>query len=291
MKKSVIELHIAVLILSGASLFAKLITLSALDTITIRCLIAALTLFAYIKFTDTRMGLARRTDVGWILLMGVIVAVHWVVFFTAVKASSVAIVIIAHYTFPVITVLMESLFYHRPIDRHNLLTALIVFGGVYLAVPGGFAGGSLAAGAGLGILSACLYSLRNVLYRKYLKGYPSSAMMFYQTAAAGAVLLPFLSPGIDLAADHRWVYLIVLGIIFTAFAHTLYVGSLRAIRASTVGLISCIEPIYAMILAAFFLGEKPGAQTVAGALIVVTAAIYTSIRVNQATREEAGKVT
>jgi drug/metabolite transporter (DMT)-like permease len=200
MKKSLIELHIALIILSGASLFAKLITLSATDIIALRCLIATLTLFVFVKLTATRLDLRCRADVGWILLMGLIVAVHWVVFFTAVKLSSVAIVIIAHYTFPVITVLMESLLYRRPIDRHNLLTALIVFGGVYLAVPGGFAGGSLAAGAGLGILSAFLYSLRNVLYRKYLKGYPSSAMMFYQTAVAAAVLLPFLSPDIDLAA-------------------------------------------------------------------------------------------
>jgi drug/metabolite transporter (DMT)-like permease len=291
MKKSLIELHTAVIILSGASLFAKLITLPALDAITLRCLIAALTLFAYIKLTGARMGLARRTDIGWILLMGVIVAIHWVVFFTAVQVSSVAIVLTAFYIFPIITVLLESLFYRHPVDRRNLLLALVVFGGIYLAVPGGFTGGRLAVGAALGILSAIVYALRNVLYRKYMKGYPSSVMMFYQTAIAGAILLPFLSPDIDLIADHRWAYLIALGVIFTAVAHSLYVNSLRTIRASTVGLISCMEPIYGMILAAFFLGEKPGVQTMAGALIVVTAAVYTSVRVNQATRVEAGKVT
>jgi drug/metabolite transporter (DMT)-like permease len=291
MKKSLIELHTAVIILSGASLFAKLITLTATDIIVLRALIAALTLFVFVKLTGTRMGLRCRADLGWLLLIGLIVAVHWVVFYTAVQVSSVAIVLTAFYTFPVVTVLMESLFYRRPIDRSNFLTALVVFGGVYLAVPGGFAGGRLAMGAALGIFSGVLYALRNVLYRKYLKGYPSSAMMFYQAAVAGAVLLPFLSPGIDLTADHRWAYLIALGVVFTAVAHTLYVNSLRTIRASTAGLISCMEPIYGMILAAVFLGEQPGIQTMAGALIVVTAAVYTSIRVNQATREEAGKAT
>lgn len=289
MNKSLIELHLAVLILSGASLFAKLITLSPLDAITIRALIAALTLFIYIKLTGKGLKLERRTDAGWILATGIIVAVHWVVFFTAVQASSVAIVLTAFYIFPIITVLMESLLYRRPIDGRNLLLALIVFGGIYLAVPGGFTGGRFTVGAGLGICSAFLYSLRNVLYRKYLRDYPSSTMMFCQTAIAGAVLLPFLSPHLDLVADHRWAYLIALGVVFTAVAHTLYVGSLRTIRASTAGLISCMEPVYGILLAVLILGERPGMQTIAGALIVVSAALYTSIRVNRAGREEAGK--
>jgi drug/metabolite transporter (DMT)-like permease len=275
--------------MSGAGLFAKVITLPALDIIAIRSLIAALTLFVFVRLTKAPLGFARRSDMLWTLLMGVIVAVHWIVFFTAVQVSSVAIVVVAIYTFPVITVLLESLFYRRPIDRHNLVTALIVFGGVYLAVPGGFAGGRFAAGAGLGVLSALLYSLRNVLYRKYLKAYPSSAMMFYQVAVAAVALLPFLTPGLDLGMELRWLYLLALGVVFTAVAHTLYVDSLRVIRASTAGLISCMEPIYAIILAALILGERPGLQTVAGALIVVAAAVHTSIRVNQATREEAGK--
>ncbi|MDA8124278.1 MAG: DMT family transporter [Deltaproteobacteria bacterium] len=290
MKRDLIGLHTSVLLLSGASLSAKLITLAATQTIALRALIATLALFVFVKFTGTRMGLRSRADLGWILLTGLIVAAHWVVFFTGIQASSVAIVLTAFYTFPVITVLMEALLHRHAVDRRNLVLALIVFAGVYLAVPGGFAGGRLAIGAALGILSGCLYSLRNVLYRKHLRNYPASAMMLYQTAVVAVVLLPFLSTGIDLRTDHRWIYLLALGVLFTAVAHTLYVNSLRTIRASTAGLISCMEPIYGMILAAVVLGEKPGMQTIAGALIVVTAAVYTSIRVNRTAKEEASKV-
>jgi drug/metabolite transporter (DMT)-like permease len=278
MKKSIIEIHISVIIMSATPLFAKLIMLSPTDIIAFRCLAAALTLLLFTRLTGTRLGLLRRADLGLLLLLGLLIAVHWVSFFTAVQMSGVAISMIAIYTFPVMTVLMEPLFFHERIDRRDLAVALIVLIGVYLAVPGGIRGGRIALGAALGIFSAFLYTLRNLLYRKYLCDYPSSTMMFYQITVAAVLLLPFVTPGIDLMTDFRWIQIIFLGVIFTAVAHTLFVDSLRTIRASTAGLIASMEPIYGMAFAAVVLSEIPGIKTVAGGLIVVGAAVYTSIR-------------
>lgn len=281
MKRSLIELHAAVLIMGGTGLFAKTITLPAGDIIALRCAIASLALLAFVKLTGTRLRVTNRTDVGWIIALGVIVAVHWVCFFTSIQLSSVAVGVIAIFTYPVMTALMEPLFFPEPIDRRNLAIALVVVVAIYLAIPAGATGSRVGLGAALGLLAAFLYSLRNLLYRRYLKHYPSSTIMFYQVAVAAVVLLPFLSPGIDLVIDYRWVQLIALGVVFTAVSHTLYVQSLRAIKASTVGLISCLEPIYGMILAAFFLAEMPAVQTALGGVVVVGAAVYTSVRVNR----------
>jgi drug/metabolite transporter (DMT)-like permease len=270
-----------VIIMSGTGLFAKMITLPAVEIIQLRCLVAALTLLLFVKLTGASLAIARRTDLGWILLMGLIVAVHWIAFFTSIQLSSVAIGIISAFTFPAMTVLMEPWFFREPIDRRNLIIAMIVFGGVYLAIPGGLTGGKVALGAAWGILSAFLYAVRNILYRKHLSHYPSSAMMFYQVAVAAIVLLPFLSPDIDLVTDHRWLYIVVLGVIFTAVSHTLFIDSLRLIKASTAGMLTSLEPIYGIILAAVLISEMPEVKTVAGALIVVTAALYTSLRVHR----------
>jgi drug/metabolite transporter (DMT)-like permease len=103
-------------------------------------------------------------------------------------------------------------------------------------------------------------------------------MMFYQIAVAAVLLLPFVTHGIDLVTEQRWIYIILLGVVFTALAHTLFVGSLRTIKASTAGMIASMEPIYGMTFAALVLSEIPALKTVAGGLIVVGAAVYTSIR-------------
>lgn len=278
MKKSLIELHISVVIMSATSLFAKLINLSPTDITAFRCLIASIALLLFARLTGTRLALLRRSDLGLLLLMGLFMALHWIAFFAAVQMSGVGIALIAVYTFPIMTVLMEPLFFPERIDGRDLSIALIVLAGVWLAVPGGLRGGQIAFGAFLGIVSALLLTLRNILYRKHLRGYPSSAMMFYQIAMAAAILFPFVTPGIDLVTENRWLHLILLGVIFTALSHTLFVGSLRSIKASTAGLIASMEPIYGMLFAAWVLSEIPAIKTVAGGIIVVGAAVYTSVR-------------
>jgi drug/metabolite transporter (DMT)-like permease len=282
MKKSLIELHVSVIIMSVTPLFAKLIHLSPKDITAFRCLVAALTLLLFCSLTGTRLKFDRRSDLGWILFLGFLIAVHWTTFFTAVQMAGVAVSLTTLYSFTIMTVLMEPFFFAERMDSRNLAAALIVIVGIYLAVPGGISGGQVTLGAAFGICSAFFYALRNILYRKYLSHYPPSAMMFYQVAVAGFVLLPFVTPGIDLIVEHRWAYLILLGVIFTATTHTLFVSSLRTIKASTAGLITSLEPIYAMIFAVVILSEIPEIQTVAGAFIVVGVAIYTSIRARQA---------
>jgi drug/metabolite transporter (DMT)-like permease len=281
LKKSLIELHLAVLIMGGTGLFAKLITLPAVQIIQLRCIVAAVALYIFVKVTNTPLALARRGDVGWILLLGFILAGHWITFFTAIQLSTVAIGVISVFTHPILTALLEPWFFREPVNRRSLLLALIVFTGVYLAIPGGLSSGQFALGAASGVLSALLYALRNILYRKHLGHYPASAMMFYQVLIAAVILLPFILPGVDLVTENRWLYLIVLGVVFTAQSHTLFVDSLRAIRASTAGMLSGLEPIYGILWAALILHELPGVRTVIGAAIVVATVAYTSWRVGQ----------
>jgi drug/metabolite transporter (DMT)-like permease len=278
MKNSLFKLHLSVVIMSATPLFAKLVKLSPTDITAFRCLIASLTLLLFARMTGTRLTLLRRSDLGLLLLLGLFMALHWVTFFAAVQISGVGISLIAVYTFPVMTVLMEPLFFRERVDHRDLAVALMVLFGVYLAVPGGLQGGRIAFGALLGIISALLYALRNLFYRKYLCDYPSSTMMFYQITVAAVLLLPFVTRGIDLVTENRWIYIILLGVVFTSLAHTLFVSSLRTIKASTAGMIASMEPIYGMFFAALVLSEIPAVKTVAGGIIVVGAAVYTSIR-------------
>jgi drug/metabolite transporter (DMT)-like permease len=267
--------------MGGTGLFAKLITLPAVQIIQLRCLVAAAVLLLYVKFTGTPLGIRRRADAGWILLLGAIMAGHWIAFFAAIQFSTVAIGVISVFTHPVMTVLMEPFFFRERVSRRSLLLALIVLAGVYLAVPGGISGSRVALGAACGLLAAFLYALRNILYRKHLGRYPASAMMFYQVLAAAVILLPFVLPGVDLVTEGRWLYILLLGVVFTALSHTLFVHSLRVIKASTAGMLTGLEPVYGILWAALLLQELPGIRTIAGALIVVATVVYTSWHVGR----------
>jgi drug/metabolite transporter (DMT)-like permease len=74
---------------------------------------------------------------------------------------------------------------------------------------------------------------------------------------------------------------VVLGVACTALAHTLFIASMRRLSAHTASVVSVLEPVYGIVLAAVLLGEHPDLRTLAGTVLIVAAALLAT---RQATR-------
>ena len=101
-------------------------------------------------------------------------------------------------------------------------------------------------------------------------------MAFYQDFFACIFLLPFVlvSPVIITKSD--WGLLILLGVVFTAFAHTLFIRSMKNIKAQQASIIVSLEPVYGIIFAVLLLSEIPSLRTVIGGILILGAAFYTT---------------
>ncbi|NIR31343.1 MAG: DMT family transporter [Gammaproteobacteria bacterium] len=277
-QRSLLGLHLGTLLLAGTALFPKLITLPAHQIIALRSLVALVALLIFARLQRVRLRLMERRD-GWrIGLVGALMALHWVMIFFCIQMTTVAVGLICLFTFPVIVVFIEPFFSSERIRARDVLSGVAVVFGVYLVVPDMSLEDAYVLGIALGLVSALAYALRHVLYRHYLRAYPSTAMMFYQVAIAALVTLPFLRGGVDLGADLRWLYLLLLGVVFTALPHTLFANSLRHLKAKTVSLITSLQPVYGAVLAVIVLSEWPDARTVAGGVLIVAAAVRESLR-------------
>ena len=71
----------------------------------------------------------------------------------------------------------------------------------------------------------------------------------------------------------RSVCSLVLGVLCTALAHTLFIAALRTVTAHTASVVAALEPVYGIALAFVLLGEVPGARTLAGGALIVGAAV------------------
>lgn len=275
--RSLLELNASLVLLALVPLFAKWVALDAASIVFYRCLFGAIALWAFLCWRRTPLRLARRRDYPIVLLVGALLAVHWVTYFHAIQISTVAVAITAIFTYPALTVLLEPLFAGgrpRPLD---LLLALVALCGVGLIVPAFTLADQVAAGVFWGVLSALLFALRNVMHRHWLRAYPSSQMMFYQLSIVGLLLLPVAAAPAQVAAVD-WLLLVPLGIVFTALGHSLFVGSMRNLRAKTASLIACLQPVYAIMAAALLLAEYPEPRTLLGALLVLSVAVVESRR-------------
>lgn len=278
--EGLLGLHLANLLLAGTALFPKLITLPADQIVALRSLVALAALYAYVRLAGVRLALPRGRDRWRLALVSLLMAAHWVSLFWAIQMTTVAVGLICLFTYPTVVVFLEPWLLGERVRAVDAAAGLAVIAGVYLVVPGRqeAAGPEFATGIALGLASAVLYALRHVLYRRWLSGYPSSAMMLYQVAAVALLLLPLLAGGVDLASDRRWLYLLLLGVFFTALPHTLLAHSLRVLRARTMSLVTGLQPVYGTLLAVLVLREIPDPATVAGGLLIVAAATFESLR-------------
>jgi len=274
--KGLLSVHSAVLIFGLTALFSKLISLTALEITLLRSIFAMLVISILFLGQRKSIQLSKTKDYGTVIVLGVLLALHWVTYFHAMQVSSVAVGVIALYTFPIMTVFLEPLFHGEQPHIKDVMSALTVLFGIYLLVPEFSLSNETTQGILWGVLSALFFALRNIIQGHYFKGYTARHSLFYQTLVTFVVLLPFSFEVIPEVTTIQWGQLLILGIFFTALPHTLFAFGLLNLKAKTVSLVACVQVVYATIFAAFLLSEWPQLSTIIGGLIVVSAAMYES---------------
>lgn len=275
-RAALLELHLGTVLLSGASLFPRIFEIPVHQLVQLRCVIAGLLLFAIARFARHRFTVQTRAEWGWLLLCTLLLGVHWITYYEAIRQGGVALAVVCLYCYPVLTVLLEPLFGETQLHGSDILAGLAVLAGVLIAAnPVG--GSALWLPAALAAFSAFTYALRNTLYRRYLRQHSPYSLMGWQFALVALALLPSLSGGVQMSAPH-WGLMLVFGVLFTAAPHTLFVVGLQHVTAKTMGLINSMMPLYATFFAWLLLGEGAGWHTVVGGSLVVGAAAYESLK-------------
>lgn len=276
--KGLLEVHIAVFLFGMAGLFGKLISLPSIIIVFGRVFFSSIFLFILSYIVKQPLILKSRVHYSCLSLLGIVLAVHWFTFFKAIQLSNVAVGLLTFSTFPVFATFLEPYFFKEKIKSAEVIVALITFTGVCFIVPDFNVSSKITQGVMFGILSGLTFAILSILNRKYVKDYSSLTVSFYEQVMAAFVLCPFLLVQ-DITYSIKDIFLLLLlGIVFTGISHTLFIKSLKTIKAQTASIISCLEPVYGIILAVFVLSELPSLKTLIGGLVILGAAFYSTLR-------------
>ena len=269
--------HASVALFGLAGLFGKWLTLQPHFIVLGRVVFAAAALALIIRLSGGRFSIRRKIDGGLFLLQGLILAVHWILFFESIRVSTVAVGLLAYSSFPVFTAFLEPLFFRTRLSRRHLGLSLACLAGVFLLVPRFSWSERVFQGVVTGLGAGATFALLSIINRKLSFRYASPVVAFYQDAGAALFLLPaaLLKPPALTGRD--FALLAILGLLCTALAHTLFIAGMRRLSAQTASIISALEPVYGIALAALLLGERPSARTIAGGLIILTAVFVLSL--------------
>ena len=276
-REGLLAVHAAVLIFGFTALFSKLLALPALDITFYRSIFAFIAIAIYMAYKKQSYSLNRSQDYFMAASLGVLLATHWVSYFYAMQVSSIAVGVIALYTYPVITVFLEPFFHGEKPHVIDVVTSFAVLFGIYLIVPEFSLDNNTMLGVLSGVFSALMMSLRNIMHRHYFSTYPASQALLYQTVVVVLTLFAFTEMQVSVIEGEQWWLLVLLGIAFTALPHTLFAHSLLHLKAKTVSLIACVQVVYAAVFAAIFLGELISLNVIIGGFIVVSAAMFESL--------------
>ena len=280
-----LQLGIAIFIMSSSGTLGRFIDLPPPITIWLRAIIATLTLFILIKILKVPLSIGWGRQFNLLFISSIFFAGHWVSYFYSLQMSTVAIGMLSMFTYPVMTAILEPIILKTKFDKISIWLSLIAFVGVYFLAPNLDFNNSVTLGVGLGLVSALLYSLRNILLKKNISQHSGLTLMLYQMAIIVLLLFPIVF-FFDLEWKTRltvetWEALLILGVLTSAVGHTLFVKSFRFFTVSTVSILSCLTPLLGTGLGFLVLGEVPKGRTLlAGSIILATAVIesYRSIR-------------
>jgi len=266
-----VKIHIAVFLFGFAGLFGKFLSCSPFIIVLGRTFFASLTLLVYAKkFSHTTLGSLDRKSYIFLILQGILLAGHWVTFFLAIQISSVAVGLVTFASFPLFVTFMEPFFFKEPLKKRDITTALAVFAGILLVIPDVDLSNNVTLGGFYGILSGLTFAILTLLNRRNARASDPIAVAFYQNFFAAVFLIPpilIIQPAAPKLTELP--VLILLGVVFTAMAHTFFIQSLTKIRAQTASVIAGLEPVYGIVLAFFILNEIPRVQTLAGGIIII----------------------
>ncbi|MBB5208900.1 DMT family transporter [Chiayiivirga flava] len=272
------QIHVCVLLWGFTAILGKLISLPALALVWWRMLIVAAVLLALPRVWRGLRALPPRLHLAY-AGVGVLVALHWLTFYGAIKLANASVAVTCIALAPVFLALVEPLVTRRRFEPRELLLGIAVVPGVALVVGGIPA--HMRVGVAVGALSALLVAIFGA-YNKRLVTRADPLTVTCLEIGAGALFLTALAPLFPHAgsafplpdARDAWL-LLLLALACTLLPFTLSLVALRHLSAYAAQLAINLEPIYAIALAIVLLGEQRelGPAFYVGVAIVVGAVV------------------
>jgi drug/metabolite transporter (DMT)-like permease len=221
----------------------------------------------------------RRPDLrqlGLLALGGLLLGSHWLTFFHAVKVSGVAIATLGFASFPAFTLLLEGLLFRERLRAAEFAVVGLVCAGLVLVTPQFELASQASQGLLWAVLSGLLFALLSLTNRVSARGISSVQAALWQNLTIALCLLPLAAPQLPSMAPLDWLWLALLGVFCTGLAHSLFVASLRVLKARTAAVVFAMEPVYGILFAWLLFSEMPSLRILGGGALIVLATLVSA---------------
>jgi len=283
--KNYLHLHFIVFVWGFTAVLGKLITIDALPLVWYRMLIASVLILGFMGIKKYPMKVAPKTFLI-LIVAGIIIALHWVTFFMAIKVSNVSVALASMSTGAFFTALLEPMWYKRKMIGYEVIFGLVVILGLLIIFN---VETQYTLGIVLALVSSLLASIFSLINGKLIQTEKPTLISFYELSAGVLFLTIYLLFQGNFTTEFfhlsivDWWYIFILASVCTVYAFIASVKIMKHISPYTVMLTINLEPVYGIVLAFLIIGdsERMNPLFYVGALIILTTVIANGIIKNK----------
>lgn len=279
--KSYLNLHLIVFIWGFTAVLGALISVREASLVWYRMLLAGLFLLVYLLITKKSFRLPWQEGLK-LLLVGFLIAIHWIFFFKAINVSNVSVTLAMFSVGAFFASVLEPLFYKRKMLWYEVFFGLVIIAGLFMIMQ-----------VEIKYLEGILYALFSVFVGvlftlfngKLIQKHDATVITLYEFFAGFLLVSIYLLydgkfvPEFFNVSGKDWILIIILSSICTAYAFTASVGVMRKLSPYTVMLTTNLEPVYGIVLAYLIIGEdeKMSLSFYIGSIIILLTVILNGV--------------
>ena len=287
LKNARLMLVVSMIVFGTIGLFVRQIPVTSGELALYRAVMAAMLLGCYFLVTGQKINLKDiRKELPLLLISGMAMGINWIFLFESYKYTTVSVATLSYYFAPVLVTLVCPILFREKMGIKQWICFIMSTIGIVLITGIGdlSRGSSHVIGICFGLGAAVFYAVV-ILLNKYIKGVAGIHRTFLQFISAIVILLPYVlcTGGIALRGmdGMGWVCLLVVGLFHTGITYCLYFSSLKELPGQEAAILSYIDPLVAVLVSVFILGEQMTGVQIIGGILILGFTLWNEIKINK----------
>ena len=187
--KAYVQMHLSIILWGATAVLGKSINMSEGLLVWYRMIITTLSLFTFIMLTGKSFRVSKKNFIA-LFGIGVLLMVHWLFFYGAIKYSNVSITLSLFSSTTLFTALIEPMITNKKFNKAELLYSAMAIAGICIIFYSDT--NSYSVGIVLAILAAFVGAFFNILNKKVVNEVSSDVVSFYELLSGLVALTVFL---------------------------------------------------------------------------------------------------
>jgi len=286
-----LKVILAMALFGSIGVFVKNINLPSMEIAFLRSAIAGIALILWGMMASGGKGKASESDIKnvfqdrksflYLAASGALLGINWVMVFQAYKYTTLSNANLVYYFSPVFVILFSPFLFNEKLTKVKVISVLVAVGGLAMILfnqPQN-TGGSYnhLLGVAYALAGGSMYAVMIFLNKK-IENVSGPDRTKIQITAAALVLLPFVifRNQIHIANIKMLVFILILGLVHTAFGLSLYFSAMNDVKAQNIALFSYIDPISAVIWGVLIFQDNINAFQIFGGLLILVSTYFGS---------------